>query len=93
MVPPEVEAYFERQRREQASHVKMTVVASTLRDTMSTMALVIDKTQERGVQLEETEIASQALLDSSRAFVIAAVPWWRRIFSYCRGLVPPWWCE
>ena len=83
--PPEVERYFAQERAKQ-THIANA--QKNLKDTTVIMHNIIEKTQQRGVVVEECETQSEDLLDSSESFYVANLPGWKRwVYTY----KAPWW--
>jgi hypothetical protein len=92
--PPDIETYFEEQRREQQSYVQTAMIQQTLNSVMETMVNnTLKSVSERGIALQMTEDASEALVQSSQEFLQHATiePWWKKMCK-CK-FIPPWWCS
>jgi hypothetical protein len=71
-------------RRTQQHYVTTAVVQQNVRVTTALAIGVLEKISQRGAQMDECATRSDVLLESSRAFVVRALPWWRRCW-------PDWW--
>lgn len=80
LLPPEVEHFFNEQRREQKNLNSLSLVNANLRDTVIGMQSVFDKTNQRGTDLNELEQESDLLVESSKSFL--------KQTKYCNW----WWC-
>lgn len=88
-VPPAVQEYFEREKRAQASHIK---VAEAKRNVRQTLALVetslLPKLGERNQHIDLVLDQAEDLEDSSYVFLSATQPKWRQ---WLKTWTPPMW--
>jgi hypothetical protein len=88
-MPEETIAYLEKEQGKQNQHVNLGKSRKNLRQTVSTMHAVLEKTQQRTLDLEHLETTSESLLDTSKDFYYATLPPWKR---YILSWTPPsWW--
>jgi hypothetical protein len=90
-IPPEVQKFFDDQRRHQRFYEQAAQTQKTLRQTTSTLGDAFGRLVQRGMVVSETEAVSEELLQSSRAFLITTEPWWK--YWLCCRCLPPWWFE
>lgn len=83
-IPPEVDAYFAAQRKQQQQYVTTARIGKTLGETTRVALQVMDKIALRGVAMSESVVLAEDLQESSRTFVVQVLPWWRRC-------LPRWW--
>ncbi len=82
--PPAVVAFFDAERHKQQQHVTVGRINGNLRETKRYALAVLDRLADRGVAMDECAARADELVCSSREFVVAVTPWWRRC-------VPGWW--
>lgn len=84
-IPPEVERFFAQERAKQ-THIANT--QKNLKNTTLLMHNIIEKTNQRGNNIEECELQSEDLVESSEVFYLANLPSWKRWVYTWRA---PWW--
>jgi hypothetical protein len=65
----------------------MKKIQSNIDESILLMHKNVGNLMKRGYQLDELEMNSEALLESSNQFVYETVPWYNRITNIC----PSWW--
>jgi hypothetical protein len=88
-LPPEIEHFFNQQKREQRFFETTALVKKNVRQTTIAAIGVLDRLHQRGTQIEATEEMAATLETSSREFLKESTPWWRKGFLSC---IPAWWC-
>jgi len=87
--PPEMEAFLERERREQTNFVKLTMAKQNVNQATQKALKVMDTLVHRGEQINVLEKEGETLMQSSNMFKLQVMPWWKKLF-YCECL-PRWW--
>ena len=100
-LPPEVEAYFEEQRREQGTLNKIAQINGTLAETKRVMLSNMTALADRGHDLEACVEQSDDLLESSFAFRWGTMSRWNKFCYQIRHCLcwrwfcccPLWWWD